>query len=425
MMRFRFSFLFVALLASAFLVAAQSTRLVGDFLDESGNPVHARIEVIRNDGTRPRTVMQTVETDQQGNFQLVFNRIGTFLLRVHADGTQSPVNPEVRFFANLPGTYEVELVADARSVQTRLELRYSDSSSIAARMSDILATSSSETIVDTSEDVEVHHALMIRTLYDAFMNGPTLQKKDLASEVLSTIPPESPVWLATGDLYLILRTIDGTVTPEKYADFAEAYIFGQSDPYAIAGSVFELMGRARLALDTSRVNRYLGYLEKNAPDSQWTERARMEFSDKRAFKPGKPVPDFQFPKLQTDGYWRPKDVQDTVYLLDFWAVWCGPCVAERGELKTIYDSYHDDGFEIISVSFDFSRETVDLNRWSMPWKHAFCDPNEPYTDEVRTIFALSALPKLVLVDRDGRIIMGGIEVRPKHVEEYLAKTFGH
>ncbi len=51
-----------------------------------------------------------------------------------------------------------------------------------------------------------------------------------------------------------------------------------------------------------------------------------------------------------------------VVVVDFWATWCGPCVADMQRMKELYAKYRGRGVEFVGVSLDRSPEDGGLNR---------------------------------------------------------------
>jgi Thiol-disulfide isomerase and thioredoxins len=107
-------------------------------------------------------------------------------------------------------------------------------------------------------------------------------------------------------------------------------------------------------------------------------------------------------------------------LVDFWASWCKPCIAEIPNLVKIYDKYKNQGFEIVSISID--REKNDwikaLNDNDMPWSHLL-DAN----GAASSIYGINSIPHIMLIDKDGQII--GRELRGKSLEKKLEEVFGN
>ena len=91
-----------------------------------------------------------------------------------------------------------------------------------------------------------------------------------------------------------------------------------------------------------------------------------------------------------------------VLLIDFWATNCPPCLAEFPKLKQLYADYHQQGFEIVGLSLDESRDTVEAfqARAQLPWRLSV---EAKQVKQAREKYNVRTIPSLFLVGRDGRI----------------------
>ncbi len=112
-----------------------------------------------------------------------------------------------------------------------------------------------------------------------------------------------------------------------------------------------------------------------------------------------------------------RNYRGKVILLDFWATWCKPCLDEMPNVKELYEEYHDDGFEIIGVSLDRSKENlvsyVDEN--GIGWPQIY----DGQGGRIATSYAVSAIPSTFLLDREGRIVDRNL--RGKALEEAVER----
>lgn len=238
-----------------------------------------------------------------------------------------------------------------------------------------------------------------------------------------------------------LATLPETVLPDRDERFdrlsAAALELGQADPpYPDAPKILadlapaaERLGRTERALAMYRL------LAERFADDPAAVLARGNAH--RLELLGQPVGEFRGPGLD-GGTIDLEQFRGQVVLVDFWATWCAPCLAELPELRGLRERLGPRGFEILGVSVD--RDLRDLRKFVRQrppdWPliavvagetadggAADAPPAEPSEatpegtaagpaaatgpTELESRFGVTFVPLKLLVDREGRLVATG------------------
>ncbi len=241
-------------------------------------------------------------------------------------------------------------------------------------------------------------------------------------EMFELLGPASPMW-AIAPTYLVSTA--SAVDKEHPETILQQFVDQNPDRRVQAAALSTMLGRAAHQKDTSRVHELYARLKTEYGDVEEIKYVLQRYDPDRHILAGKPVPPFEVKLMGSDEVVSNKTLLGKYYLLDFWATWCGPCVAEMGNLHAAYEKFKGSNFELISFSFDGSPEKVAKFRqkkWRMPWKHVFVGGG--FNSDIAKRFEVFGIPKPILVGPDGTILAVEGDLRGENLEQTLTRFLG-
>ncbi len=163
---------------------------------------------------------------------------------------------------------------------------------------------------------------------------------------------------------------------------------------------------------------------KEFPESQFT--VMIKGARRQRERIGKPF-ELEFTDVSSGSTISMAALKGKVVVVDFWATWCGPCVAEMPTMKKLYEKFHGQGVEFLGVSLDQPKEQGGLDalkkfvkeheiRWPQYYQGKY------WQSEFSKSWGINSIPTMFLVDQEGKLV--SVEARGKLEElipELLAK----
>ena len=224
---------------------------------------------------------------------------------------------------------------------------------------------------------------------------------------------------AVKDLDAFLKGMTGSTTPEVKVDPNLLFAVGEA-----------FLQRLIKAREYETARKVCSTFVENSPDPG----VKAHFAGRlaRIDMLGKPAPALS--GTDVDGKKVAlADYKGKVVLVDFWATWAPPCVAQIPYYSALQRKYGDKGFQVVGINVDGSNQNVRekaavapgvrrflLNIGGVTWPNLMNGTGKG--GDFAEAFGVTDIPANFLIDRDGKIIQ--VELSDVDLDKAIEKAVG-
>ena len=371
-----YNFLFFIVLFFAFNLNSQNNPINIYVTGNIFNLNNKRIEIARDMGNNVHAAVLTTEVDNKGNFTLK---------------GELP-NPDFYLFKLADGQY------------INLVIKGNDTLKVYGDGKNLFNFSN---IIGSEASTQLNEFLRYNQFYTAKLDSAKLYLKNNPGQDQAVNQSFKSVF-------------------DQFKGYRQRFIANNNNSPALVATVYTFSLEQEFpSYETVVKQLYSGFGESPTVQRIYKEyeQNKLLAEKNKPFQPGSAAPDFELPNPEGK-MMKLSDYKGKVVLLDFWASWCGPCRKENPHVVHLYETYHEDGFEVFSVSLDKDREkwVAAIAKDNLIWKGHVSDLMF-WQSAAAKLYQVSSIPHTVLIDREGNII--GTKLRGFQLEQTLQSIFGH
>ncbi|MBI3865728.1 MAG: redoxin domain-containing protein, partial [Planctomycetia bacterium] len=215
-----------------------------------------------------------------------------------------------------------------------------------------------------------------------------------------------------------------TFIPDKFAD---ATLSGHSDVLGACRVAIKQIDQLMIGSMIEQAAAQLAYQKwklQNAVDPKFVQAgdSEGEGAGTESALVGKPAPPFEL-DLLAGGKFKLAEQKGKVIVLDFWATWCGPCLAAMPQVDRAARAFADQGVQLVAVNIEEAPKQIK----SMLERHKL-DLNVALDRDgaVAGKYQATAIPQTVIIDREGvvsRVFIGGNPHLEDQIRDALKTLF--
>ncbi len=248
-------------------------------------------------------------------------------------------------------------------------------------------------------------ALLVSTVHagDSCCDAPSAKEAMMDISTEADAPSTQPATEAKKSAEALYAGVQAATDLPQALAAAELFVEAYPEDERSAQLLYVLGDYAE---ETEEKSAYLGKLVELHPESEFAVMAKAGM--KQMEKIGQPF-ELTFTPLRSDEEMSlQEDLAGKVVVIDFWATWCGPCIAEMPKMKKLYAEYKDQGVEFIGVSLDAPEAEGGKDKLmayveenDIAWPQYY--QGNGWQSEFSKSWGVNAIPQLFIIDAEGKL----------------------